>query len=270
MRERAPPEPGEREGAPPRGDPVIEPLCAAFRASAWRRPDTTVLDEPDWFETRTPSSRFGNHNCVRRCRLTGSALRQRIRELQAQVTGRGCESRWTVTPECTPGLGDVLVDEGFRAGWRTVGMVRGVEPLDAPPVEVRITEDCERFARVCGLAWDLEASFVRSIAEDMARYLARGSMIYSIATLDGVDVGTSHVLLAPRSGYLMGGAVLPEARGRGIYRAMVSHRLELLRARDIELCTVLAVKETSAPILPRLGFRPVGEFQDYTWAQSST
>lgn len=244
---------------------MISALCAAFRASAWRRPDTVVIDEEGWFETRTPSSPFGNHNCVRLCGMSGADLDARIRDIAAWQASAGVESRWTVTPQCRPGLGEVLVRHGYGLGWGTLGMVRGVEPLERSPPEVRVhvTTDCERFARCCGEAWDLEPGFVRSIAEDMSRYLSMGKMVYVIATLDGVDVATSHVLLAPGSGYLMGGAVLPSARGRGVYRAMVDFRLGLLRERGIDLCTVLAVKETSAPILPKLGFEVVGEFQDY-------
>lgn len=244
----------------------LEVLAEAFVASAWRRPDTTVCDEPAWFETRTPSSKRGNHNSIRRCTLSGDALRARIRGIQRDHRQSGTECRWTVTPLCVEGLGDVLVSEGFEKGWTTVGMIRDVSPLPAPDdVRVEVTDDTRRFATTCGRAWLLSEGFVQSIADDMALYLQRGNMEYVIARVDGEDVGTAHTLLVPRSGYLMGGAVLPTARGRGVYRAMVSHRLDMLRARGVEICTVLAVKETSAPILPRLGFTPLAEFQDYIW-----
>jgi GNAT superfamily N-acetyltransferase len=54
--------------------------------------------------------------------------------------------------------------------------------------------------------------------------------------------------------YLIGGVVLPELRGRGVYRALVRARLEAVRGR-LSLATTHAREATSAPILERLGFR---------------
>jgi GNAT superfamily N-acetyltransferase len=57
----------------------------------------------------------------------------------------------------------------------------------------------------------------------------------------------------------MGGVVLPALRGRGVYRALVSARLEHARSRGISLATCQAGR-MSAPILERLGFETVCRF----------
>ncbi len=198
----------------------VEVVVAAYIASAWRRPDTVVFDTPDWFENRTPSSLFGNHNSVRRCRLDPRACELRIRATQEHHRETGADIRWTVTPSCRPAeLGELLLAAGFQRSWATAGMLRATEPLEGVPGDVKVStvgaEDAERFAKVCGAAWSLPDDFMASIASDMVRYIRSGWMIYVIASIDGDDVGSSHVLLAPGSGYLMGGGVRPDARLHG-------------------------------------------------------
>jgi GNAT superfamily N-acetyltransferase len=52
---------------------------------------------------------------------------------------------------------------------------------------------------------------------------------------------------------LWGGGTLPEWRGRGIYRALVSHRAKLAAGRGYRYLRTDALP-TSRPILERLGF----------------
>jgi GNAT superfamily N-acetyltransferase len=64
---------------------------------------------------------------------------------------------------------------------------------------------------------------------------------------------------------LWGGATLPEWRGRGIYRATVTHRANLARDRGYRFLEVDASSE-SRPILERLGFTPVTTTTPYVWS----
>jgi len=59
---------------------------------------------------------------------------------------------------------------------------------------------------------------------------------------------------------LMGGAVLPEARGRGVYRALVRARWDHAVARGTPLLVVQA-GPMSAPVLDGLGFERHGEIR---------
>lgn len=250
----------------------LELLLAAFLASAWRRPDTQVVDEPMWFETHTPSAPFGTHNGVRRCVRAIDVLDRHIRAAQDRHRATGTPIRWTVTPSCRPAdLGERLVRQGFSRGLASRGMVRTTEPLDRRPPEVEVrpvaTCDASTFAAVCGKAWGLQPAFMASIEHDTRVQIESGQMLYYLASVDGEPVGTAHTLLAPGSGYLMGGAVVADARGRGVYRALVDHRLAVLRERGVGLATVLALERSSLPICTHLGFREVGAFQDYTWTR---
>jgi GNAT superfamily N-acetyltransferase len=61
-----------------------------------------------------------------------------------------------------------------------------------------------------------------------------------------------------------GGATLPEWRGRGIYRATVTHRANLAAERGFRYLETDA-SDDSRPILERLGFVPVTTTTPYIW-----
>ena len=58
---------------------------------------------------------------------------------------------------------------------------------------------------------------------------------------------------------LWGGAVVPEARGTGVYRAVLDHRLRAGRALGCRVALVKGRVDTSAPVLRRAGFATYGE-----------
>jgi GNAT superfamily N-acetyltransferase len=80
------------------------------------------------------------------------------------------------------------------------------------------------------------------------------------AFLDGVCVGYGRSVALAGGLALMGGAVLPEARGRGVYRALVRARWELAVARGTPLLVVQSGEE-SAPVLSGIGFETHGEIR---------
>jgi GNAT superfamily N-acetyltransferase len=82
------------------------------------------------------------------------------------------------------------------------------------------------------------------------------------ARLDGRVVGTARAIDLDAGVALMGGVVLPEARSRGVYRALVRARWEHAAARGTP-CLVVQAGAMSAPILDRLGFVRHGELRLY-------
>jgi GNAT superfamily N-acetyltransferase len=77
-----------------------------------------------------------------------------------------------------------------------------------------------------------------------------------LAYLDGRAVAWGTAVAGPRGLYLAGGATLPEARGRGAYRALVRARWDYAAQLGTPALTVGA-QETSRPILERLGFERI-------------
>jgi GNAT superfamily N-acetyltransferase len=84
-----------------------------------------------------------------------------------------------------------------------------------------------------------------------------------VAYRDGAAVGTGGYSVAGDVLRLWGGAVVPEARGTGVYRAVLAHRLRAGRALGCRMALVKGRVETSAPVLRRAGFASYGEERAY-------
>jgi GNAT superfamily N-acetyltransferase len=80
------------------------------------------------------------------------------------------------------------------------------------------------------------------------------------ALLDGRLVGVGRAIDMPDAVALMGGVVLPEARRRGVYRALVHARWRHAAARGTPTLVVQA-GALSAPVLDGLGFVRHGELR---------
>ena len=78
--------------------------------------------------------------------------------------------------------------------------------------------------------------------------------------MDGDPVARASAAFGEHAVSLFGGATLPEARGRGAYRALVAARWEDAVARGTPVLVTQAGR-MSQPILAQLGFRPVCEIR---------
>lgn len=95
------------------------------------------------------------------------------------------------------------------------------------------------------------------IAADAAGRVDDTSSIY-LALLDGEPVASGIASFTEAGALLFGGASLPEARGRGAYRALVRARWDEAVARGTPALVTHAGR-MSQPILQRLGFEAISE-----------
>ena len=137
------------------------------------------------------------------------------------------------------------------------GMSIDREPPAAPHVDVRQIETlAEQLAAlevdwdVWGLSEDVRAS---RRAHEHERFDPQGTVHHFAAYEDGRPVGFGRAIDMDAGVALMGGAVLPAARGRGVYHARWEHAV----ARDTPLLVVQA-GHLSEPVLAGLGFESHG------------
>lgn len=90
--------------------------------------------------------------------------------------------------------------------------------------------------------------------------VARERFLMWLALDDGRPVGMARSAVAGDALVLIGGSVLPDARGRGAYRSLVAARWRSAADRGLG-ALVTAANTQSGPILTRLGFEPLGEIQ---------
>jgi GNAT superfamily N-acetyltransferase len=160
------------------------------------------------------------------------------------------------------GLGLVPDDEPVLTG-----MSCATEPPAAAHVDVRPIETKEQYLEAIAVDWEVwqtpedERARRREIEVDRfdAEHAA-GTAHHWAAYDDGRPIGFGRGIDMEDGVALMGGAVLPESRGRGVYRALVRARWDHAVARGTPLLVVQA-GPMSAPVLDGLGFERHGEIR---------
>ena len=208
-------------------------------------------DEPGW-------------NVAQRFRLEAGEVEEVREEIHAHLRGKGRTAcTWEIGTHATP---DDLVDRLLSFGLvddeptpLAVGMVL-TEPPAQPPADVEVRPaltDAEHLAaaRIAAVAFGgpipTEVPAEREPDPDNVVYLAY---------VDGEPVARASAVFSEHAVALFGGSTLPEARGRGAYRALVGARWADAVARGTPTLITQA-SPMSRPILKQLGFRELCEIR---------
>ena len=191
---------------------------------------------------------------AQRFRFAADELDEVRAEIHAHVRERGrTVLSWEVgSSAAPPDLADRLEALGLERDeeFLRVGMALTSEPPAVPGVEVRRAEteaDRARAGRI--------GATVFGVPEWQEPEPEPQTILY-LACVDGEPVGRATASFSEHGVTLFGGAVLPRARGRGAYRALVRARWDDAVARGTPLA-VTDAGSMSRPILARLGFREV-------------
>lgn len=243
-------------------DELLHELLVAPRAARGNYPDSEIIDRPDWFQITTPSFRQGGLNEVSFAQIDRD-VDAVIDATLARYDALGIRFRWAVPPDSRPAdLGERLRKRGMIEETSFLMVAALAELTIAPPPDVTVVlvdlDNVETYAEINAAGWGADPGPMIAFN----RYLlANPTGIHHsfIAYIGDRPVATANYAALPRSAYFMGGVVLPEFRGRGVYRALLAARLQHAAAREIPLVTTQARPTTSAPILAALGFTKIGE-----------
>ena len=183
---------------------------------------------------------------------------------------------WFISPSSKPdglleqllacGL-DVAQEPPWEPSFASMALLEPPEPgpdeVVARPVEsfeeyaeaLRLDEDVFGLPEEDRRAWEERRRDVWELHES-----GRSPMRVYAGYLDGELVGVGRALRADAAVNLSGGSVRPEARGRGVYRALVRARWNDAVAWGTPALTVQAGR-MSRPVLERLGFELISEQQ---------
>jgi GNAT superfamily N-acetyltransferase len=214
---------------------------------------------------------FPNMTMAQRLRLETREVARTVEEVRRLVCERGRSwLTWWLTESTTP----TDLEERLLA----MGMERAAMPIQEPSyaamalihspgtqrhdLQARLVETFEEFQAANEIVWEAfeMTEEQRESQREVLPFLfelhrQRISATY-LCSLEGKPVASATAVFADAAVLLLGGAVLPEARGRGCYRALVQARWEDAVARGTPALVVQAGK-MSQPILGRLGFQQV-------------
>jgi GNAT superfamily N-acetyltransferase len=243
------------------GPAVLHEVLVASRRAFVPMPDTRVIERPGWMQLVTPSLPQGMLNEVCLAVLSPVELEPVVDATIAGYRALGVRFRWTIGPDSAPdALASCVRSRGLEP--QTVwGVARPIEGLDdAPPPGVTIEpvdeDNVIAFTEVMAREWEMEPAPLLAFHR-RALAVAGERLPMQLARIDGEPAGAAGMSVLPPSAFLMGAVVLPEHRGRGLYRALVTSRLRTAAQRGCTLATSHALATTSHPILARLGFRDV-------------
>ena len=248
---------------------LLEEVIVTPRRAFPRLPDLQVIEREGWLQIITPSIKTGGLNEVIYSLLDEQTADATIDEAIAMYRDLGLKFRWNAGPGSgPPDLGERLERRGLVASWGR-GMARSTDEnaeLDRLSTLTKISvvavdhATVDDYTRVMATGWNADFAALLALHRHI---LADGRHQLFLAYCDGVPAGSASYAPFERSAYMMGGVVLPDYRGLGLYRALVQARLAHARARGIPLATSHARESTSAPILEKMGFETVCRFPNY-------
>jgi predicted N-acetyltransferase YhbS len=222
------------------------------------RPEVVLIHGPtgDAWSNLATRIRFGNRD-----------LAGQVKTVRDWFAGRSVEAfRWLVGSSATPPdlLGGLLElgasrDEGEP---ELMAMVLDHAPPRVAGVPVREVKSISDFADVERIRRAVFADASTATSEELEAGWSdlsgsEGSRMF-IAEIGGRPVAYGVMRRTDRGPWLLaGGVTLPEARGRGAYRALVRERWDAAVAMGAP-ALVTQAQAASRPILERLGFRSAG------------
>ena len=241
-----------------------------------------VISEPPVPSRRVATPRFTIEmapvpsQSVTSClRSTLADLDATIAEVRATVRGAGFTGNvWQVGPSCRPeGLPELLRQRGFVPTTRppyeaalTVMVLTSPPPPRSSSIEARLCANLDEYVQALRVAM---AAFNES-EEEAAGWLAAAPAFWAdqdgvwrfthIAYLDGRPAGFGFCASSPAGVLLGGSGVMPEARGRGVYRAILDARWKRAVKLDRPGLVVHA-GVMSKHILERCGFKPLCDLE---------
>ena len=178
---------------------------------------------------------------------------------------------WFIDPDAQPAdLEARLLELGLRRAGNGGYRVHALAGTEAPPtapatITIRRVQTFEDWRTAVEIMWEAHGTALErqeqqraSLRSDFEAHQAAGVPVTFLAELDRRPAGIGRSIYSPRGVFLLAGGVAPWARRQGVYRALVRARWDDAVARGTPALVTEALKDTSYPILTRLGFQDVG------------
>jgi len=237
-------------------------------------PKDERIETADYVAWLGSDARHPLFTVVQRLRLDESRVDAAITEIRALLAERGrAASSWEIGPSATPSdLADRLLASGFtpyEEPFATGMILRRPLPTEVTSIVTRRATSVDDYVtayvllnRVFGERTESDEERRARAETDLVRHEAGAGAIH-LGFLDGACVAAASSLFVGEAVVLSGGATLPEARGKGAYRALVRARYDEAVKRGTPTLVIQA-GVMSRPILEKLGFESVAVVRIFT------
>lgn len=235
-----------------------------------RRRDEDVVVESGWVQQTTPHAPAPHLNGVYRCEIDDDSISERVRQTVRHYRELRLPFRWKVGPSARPSnLREMLAENGLEMREKLFGLFADPRELkisydDSIRVEALTVLNLENWLKVQASAWGVPPQGILHMRRNMENAFARAELgtLNFLAYLNDEPVGSGALTFFDDYGLLQGAAVNPDARKRGVYRALIAHRMSLIAKRGLP-AIIHCVQTTSAPICLKLGFEKVCEIDSF-------
>jgi GNAT superfamily N-acetyltransferase len=202
-----------------------------------------------------------------------------IAEQIEYFSSRGLPFAWRVYDADQPtDLGSRLERAGFERAYASELMVAEVDDIPQEPtlpagVTLSFDNDELGIGRLIEVHETVFGSDHSALRRSLLTQFENSPQLRElvVAIADGKPVSSSRIEFLPERQFasLWGGSTVPEWRGKGLFRAMVSYRASVAAQRGYPYLYVTASSE-SRPILDRMSFASLGSVFTYMWQPTPT
>ena len=202
-----------------------------------------------------------------------------VNQVMTAHSGRGSEWRLGA-PSHSSELERAVLDAGYKIdGLADAWSIDVTAPRPASPNDIVVSQVVD-IQGIRDMHAIMEVAFTKSkdkseeaLQEDLAGCTGEKPRCLRFVAYDkksGQPLSTGALNLFPGLdlGFMWGGCTHPDARGRGIYSAMVTRRMEIAKAKGMERLGLYAMRNTSAPIVKAQGFEKHGPM--HFWGMDKT
>jgi ribosomal protein S18 acetylase RimI-like enzyme len=234
----------------------------------------TIHKDPEltWFLIGVP---FPGFNRIVHARFEANDLDAKIEAALAPFKSRGVPMLWHIGPSAQPSnLGERLLAHGFTHTAEEPGMAADLSALEGdqslPPglsiEQVQDTESLKTYSQITARAFDSPDEIGNAIFRIEASLIQHSARRLYLGFSEGEPVAAALLFLGAGVAGIYGVGTIPEARRRGIGRAMTV--VPLLEAKAIGYrIGVLHASPMGEGIYRRLGFQRYCTLGRYVWRE---
>ncbi len=253
---------------------ISEQIEKCVIASAWIQDATQVTDTNEIYRIENIQSPFEHLNVIFKTQINEQKADDQIQKIYEFYRAKKISFRWYVFPHSEPAnLNDRVL--GLRPSKVTEMACLHADVGTFPnaifqnvSVEELSLENLDEYCLANNDGWSMTGAAAEKLKLDVKKDLEKQHMGYCsfLARYQGEPASTGLLRIVGDAGYFLGGSTSHRFRNKGVYSALVQHRIQILKNMRIPTALVFAQKATSAPICIKLGFKLGAEAKSYSFS----